>query len=481
MHTQLDYFIIGMDIINPPFLDNRCIAVRGGDRGGYFYVRFYTEGLDSSLLRVNEDLDLQGSLFLPDEHHLIIAHPKGTYVYVLPPLNPIGKRAIHLSDSTTSLAPPTVFRASFDIFNRPFLTPLGGPCQIPCLSICPRPPVLLAMALVSDEQLYAYSDRVKDKVVVITGAANGIGRETALLFAKYGAKIVIGDRDVEGGEATAQEVRAAGGKSIATKCDVTVFDDQVSLFELAMATFGSVDIVVPNAGVTEMYPFDTVKLSEDGKPLKPKMTTLDVNLTGLLYSVHLAIHYLKLQRPDLESLKALVLIGSMASWAGIPKATLYSASKHAVLGVMRSLEPMLESENIRIGTIHPFFADTNIVPTPVKLFLAGIPKVPVPRIAGAIFHVASNPKPESSGSAWLLPDDGAVFQVPKEEFKEGVYKMIDERANRLQRGAKGAVFYFNLTKDLSRIFAKPLAILGVALFVGQFVYLNREVIASFVQ
>lgn len=67
----------------------------------------------------------------------------------------------------------------------------------------------------------------------------------------------------------------------------------------------------------------------------------------------------------------------------------------------------------------------------MKLFLAGIPLTPVPRIAGAIFYSATDPDTATNGCAWLLPDDGPVFLVPREEFKLGVYKMIDERANRL--------------------------------------------------
>ncbi|KAJ8696012.1 hypothetical protein PTI98_005914 [Pleurotus ostreatus] len=333
------------------------------------------------------------------------------------------------------------------------------------------------MAAVPDEELYAYADRLKDKVVVITGAANGIGREAALQFAKYGAKVVIGDRDVEGGEQTAQAVKAAGGLAVATKCDVTNWDDQVQLFELAIATYGAVDIVVPNAGVTEGVPFDAVKLV-DGLPTKPKLTTLDVNLTGVVYSIHLALHYLKLNRVEKDSLKALIMIGSMASWSGIPKAPLYTASKHAVLGIMRAMHLFLQADNIRIGTIHPFFADTNIVPVPIKLLLAGIPKAPVPRIAGAILHAASNPSVESNGSAWLLTDNGPVFQVPKEQFKEGVYEMIDARANRLLKGGQGIAFYFNFVRDIGRIFGKQLAILGVGAILAKLAYNNRDTLTK---
>jgi len=115
---------------------------------------------------------------------------------------------------------------------------------------------------------------------------------------------------------------------------------------------------------------------------------------------------------------------------------------------MRSLHIPLELKGIRIAVIHPFFAgqaysapafwnysdtslETAIVPIPVKLLLAGIPLTPVPRIAGAIFYTATNPDPATNGCAWLLPDNGPVFLVPREEFKLGVYKMIDDRVNSL--------------------------------------------------
>ena len=73
--------------------------------------------------------------------------------------------------------------------------------------------------------------------------------------------------------------------------------------------------------------------------------------------------------------------------------------------------------------------DTAILPPITKVILAGIPLATVPRIAGAIFYSATNPDPETSGNAWLIPDNGPVFKVPKEEFKLGVYKMIDDRRN----------------------------------------------------
>ena len=78
------------------------------------------------------------------------------------------------------------------------------------------------------------------------------------------------------------------------------------------------------------------------------------------------------------------------------------------------------------------------MPKVYKVFLAGIPKAPVKRIAGAILHAATDPDMETSGSVWLLTNDGPVLRVDKESFKLGVYKMIDDRANAIRKYAARA-------------------------------------------
>jgi len=90
----------------------------------------------------------------------------------------------------------------------------------------------------------------------------------------------------------------------------------------------------------------------------------------------------------------------------------------------------------------------------MKIILVGIPLATVPRIAGAIFYSATNPDPETSGNAWLIPDNGPVFRVPKEELKLGVYKMIDDRANAGLKIQAGLGYYGTVIHDLTRIFAK---------------------------
>lgn len=84
-------------------------------------------------------------------------------------------------------------------------------------------------------------------------------------------------------------------------------------------------------------------------------------------------------------------------------------------------------------------ADTSIVPVTVKLALAGIPLTPIPRIAGAILRSATDPNPESSGCPWMLPDEGPVFRLERENLTTGVYELINARAAR----AKGYILSFD--------------------------------------
>ncbi|KAF8972996.1 hypothetical protein BDZ97DRAFT_1912597 [Flammula alnicola] len=335
------------------------------------------------------------------------------------------------------------------------------------------------MSHIPDEELFSHSDQVKGKVVVITGAANGIGRETALRFASYGAKVVIGDLDIAGASSVVAEIEKAGGSAACIKCNVTKFEEQVEMFELAIKKYGSVDIVVPNAGVSEVGTFRELEF-KDGKPVKPKMATFEVNLFGVLYTAHLAVYYLQKNKQE-GDLKSLVFIGSVASWMGIPMGEMYSGSKHAVLGVMRALHPILEDKGIRVGCIHPFFADTAIVPTPVKLFLAGIPLTPVPRVAGAIFYAATDPDMATSGSAYLLLDDGPVFMVPKEEFKEGVYKMIDDRSNAIRGALSGARAWFAFLRDVWRITGKPVIGVGLTAALAKVAWDHKDSIEQYLR
>ncbi|KAJ6587664.1 hypothetical protein DFH09DRAFT_1359303 [Mycena vulgaris] len=148
------------------------------------------------------------------------------------------------------------------------------------------------------EELLQYAKRVEGKTVVLTGGPNGIGRETAILFARYGAKVVIGDVNGEAASKVVKEIRELGGNAIYVQCNVLQWEDQIALFESAVSHFGSVDVVVrawfypqgpsrltisslqiPCAGVSEHGDACSGVLDyKDGKPLPPDMSTLEMRV-----------------------------------------------------------------------------------------------------------------------------------------------------------------------------------------------------------
>jgi len=221
-----------------------------------------------------------------------------------------------------------------------------------------------------------------------------------------------------------------------------------------------VDVVIPNAGITEKalgVCLGGLKVV-NGKPVAPELATLEVNLIGVFYTVHLGVHYAKRNRAP-SSWKAIVMIGSIASWQGVTRAPQYTASKHGVLGLMHALDPIVTADNIRIAVIHPWFADTSILELPVRLLLAGIPLTPIPRIAGAVFRAATDPDMSTSGCPWVLPDDGPVVRVEKEALRAGVYELLNRRLRRTNGFARAVWDWARLVCDLERIF-RPVLLVG---------------------
>ncbi|KEF56780.1 uncharacterized protein A1O9_06970 [Exophiala aquamarina CBS 119918] len=124
---------------------------------------------------------------------------------------------------------------------------------------------------------------LRDKTVLITGGSNGIGRQTGLLLHSHGANVVIGDLDVVRGESLLREI---GEQGIFEKTDVTNWESLRNLFERAKDQFGSVDIVLANAGIPERPPylFDVV-LDDNGLLKEPDFCLVDINLNGVLRSI----------------------------------------------------------------------------------------------------------------------------------------------------------------------------------------------------
>ncbi|GAA5835902.1 hypothetical protein JCM9279_002138 [Rhodotorula babjevae] len=277
---------------------------------------------------------------------------------------------------------------------------------------------------------------LRGKVVVVTGAASGFGRAYAIQAAKFGAKLVLSDMKVESVQRVVDEITAAGGQATCVACDVTSWDAQVAMFRHGRNVFGHVDVVVVNAGIGEpdSARFMDMRKGSDGEPMKPTMPTLAVNLTGAAYTAKLAFFHLD-ENPTKEG-KAVVLLGSMASFSGIPGAPAYSMSKHGILGLLRSLYYDALVYGIKINIVNPFFVSTGIIGMVPKLLIAGIPLATIDEVVAAM--IAASTKPDSNGSAFVVDFKG-ILELPAAVYSlDGYYHVFASRAQGLMGWGKWA-------------------------------------------
>jgi NAD(P)-dependent dehydrogenase (short-subunit alcohol dehydrogenase family) len=264
------------------------------------------------------------------------------------------------------------------------------------------------MTRISSEDLLQHAARARGRVVVITGGAAGPGRDAAFLFASKGADVVIGDIYMHGAHTIVDAIKKlppGSGAAHSKRCDVTKWEDQVSLFEHAITTFGRIDIVIVGARVGEIRNFGTPQLL-DGKPVKPQLKTLDVNLIGAMYTTQLALHYLPKSPHVSEPLRYVVLLGFLASWDAHPNQEVFVTSQHGLLGFARSTQPVLFLKGIRIA----------IVQTTSPPGTGGDTDSTIRRTAQAMFFCATNPDPNANGSVWALMQNGSIQRM--EEAQE---------------------------------------------------------------
>ena len=193
--------------------------------------------------------------------------------------------------------------------------------------------------------------RVEGKVALITGAASGIGRTTALLLAQEGAKIVAADRNMDGNQETVGLIEAAGGQAVAVELDVTSGVQTQLAVETAVQRFGQLDIMFNNAGIGE----DTISLLELTEADWDRV--MDVNAKG----VWLGIKYAAAQMLRAGKGGSIINTASIAGIKGFPYHTAYATSKAACIHLSKTAALELASANIRVNAIAPAFTDTPMV------------------------------------------------------------------------------------------------------------------------
>jgi NAD(P)-dependent dehydrogenase (short-subunit alcohol dehydrogenase family) len=174
--------------------------------------------------------------------------------------------------------------------------------------------------------------RLKDKVVVITGAGSGIGRAIALEFAREGARLLLADVDEGSGQAVTEEVRTGNGEARFVRCDVRHEGDVKGAIDEAIRSFGRLDVMVNNAGVSQ----------------KDWDTTLSINLSGVYYGcVHAAEHMAT------QGGGSIINMSSMLGLVGVGAEDGYVAAKHGVVGLTKNFAIRYGPQNVRVNSINP--------------------------------------------------------------------------------------------------------------------------------
>jgi NAD(P)-dependent dehydrogenase (short-subunit alcohol dehydrogenase family) len=244
--------------------------------------------------------------------------------------------------------------------------------------------------------------RLENKVAIITGAGSGIGREAALIFAREGARVVIGDVNDQGGQQTVADIEAAGGQALYRHTDVSRAADVEALVQAAEDTYGKLDIIFNNAGIFPDADGSVTETTEEVWDL-----VMRVNLKGVFFGCKHAIP--ALQRAGGGSIinvaSFVALIGAAAPQIA------YTASKGGVLSMTREIAVEFARQNIRANAICPGPVDTpllqSILSDPVKRERRLV-HIPVGRFAQA--------REIANAALWLASDEasyvnGSTFTV----------------------------------------------------------------------
>src|SRR5215212_11485899 len=239
---------------------------------------------------------------------------------------------------------------------------------------------------------------VGQQVVALMGASSGIGRETALRFAKRGAKVVVSARGEEGLDSLVEEIRDEGGEAIAVPAETAQFEQVKAVAERAVQEYGRLDTWVHLAAVGLFATFEETTPKEFAR-------VVDVNLMGQVYGAMAALPHIKQ-----EGRGALIHVSSVEAKRSFPFHGAYGASKHGIDGFLEALRVELRHEGWPIGvtqvmpgTINTPFFDKGRTKIGVKP--VGIPPIYEPEtVADIILYAAENPARDlvSGGAAQTL-------------------------------------------------------------------------------
>ncbi|EMA54994.1 SDR family NAD(P)-dependent oxidoreductase [Halococcus thailandensis] len=190
-----------------------------------------------------------------------------------------------------------------------------------------------------------------DDVAIVTGAGSGIGRQTAIAFADRGARLVIADLDVEGGEETVEEIESDGGEALFIETDVTDAEEAEKMVEAAVSEFGRLDYAFNNAGISgESAPL------ADYDPDQWE-AVISVNLTGVFNCLRAELA----QMQEQEDGGVVVNNSSVLGKVGFETGGAYSSAKHGVLGMTKTAALENGETDVRVNAVCPGFISTPMI------------------------------------------------------------------------------------------------------------------------
>lgn len=246
---------------------------------------------------------------------------------------------------------------------------------------------------------------LKGATVVITGASSGIGRATALAFAREQASLVLAARNRENLEETVRDCEELGAAAIAVSTNVCDADAVAFLAKKAVDTFGRIDVWVNNAGIGAVGSYSEA-------PLAAHIQVVETNLLGPMHGAYVALKQFKQQGAGV-----LINLNSLGAWLPLPYAASYSASKFGLRGFMDALRGETKGNpGIRICDVHPSFVDTpgfrhaaNYSGSRIKPLA---PLIDPDRVAGHVVKLARSPQDKDPIGWPVAAGRSAFFLAP---------------------------------------------------------------------
>ena len=207
--------------------------------------------------------------------------------------------------------------------------------------------------------------KLDGKVAIVTGSTSGMGRATAVLFAREGAKVVVTGRNEERAKAVVDQIKSEGNEAIYALVDTSKVEDVKKLVDVTLDTYGTVDIIFNNAGALSMSSLQNVSIEEWDK-------IFNINLTSSLYLTQLAAPIMKVKGKGV-----IINTSSVAGFAAHHGFAAYVTSKHAMNGLTKSmaweLGPEIRVNAIAPGAIHTAMVDSIGGPAVLQNMIDGCP------------------------------------------------------------------------------------------------------------